>query len=82
MDVVMAQEFQDLTGQVIKKIVELAGTMETQLLMLLELTAPAERKKPHSDSLLNGPAMQSDLQEHHALSSQEDVDKFLDELGF
>lgn len=82
MEIVMAQEFQDLTGQVIKKIVELASTMETQLLALLDRTTPLGRKKVASDSLLNGPAMQSDVQEKHVLSSQQEVDKFLDDLGF
>jgi chemotaxis protein CheZ len=82
MEIVMAQEFQDLTGQVIKKIVELASTMETQLLALLDRTTPVGRKKPASDSLLNGPAMQSDVAEKHVLNSQQEVDKFLDDLGF
>jgi chemotaxis protein CheZ len=35
MEIMMAQDFQDLTGQVIKKIVDLAQGMETQLLQVL-----------------------------------------------
>jgi chemotaxis protein CheZ len=80
MDIVMAQEFQDLTGQVIKKIVELANDMESQLLSILGSAMPAERCKPAEDSLLNGPAMKSD--QHATLSSQDDVDQFLEGLGF
>ena len=80
MDIVMAQEFQDLTGQVIKKIVELANDMETQLLSILGGATPAERGKPADDSLLNGPAMKSD--QNATLSSQGDVDQFLEGLGF
>lgn len=82
MEIVMAQEFQDLTGQVIKKIVELASTMEAQLLNLLERTTPAGHKKPAKNGLLNGPAMQSDIEAKHTLNSQQEVDKFLEDLGF
>jgi chemotaxis protein CheZ len=82
LEIVMAQEFQDLTGQVVKKIVELASTMETQLLGLLDRASPAERKKSADKALLNGPAMPSDLSGKHALKSQAEVDKFLDDLGF
>jgi chemotaxis protein CheZ len=82
LEIVLAQEFQDLTGQVVKKIVELASTMETQLLNLLDRTAPGERKTAPAEGLLNGPAMQSDLQVKHALKSQVEVDKFLEDLGF
>lgn len=82
MEIVMAQEFQDLTGQVIKRVVEVAEKMEVELLMLLQRTQPGNAHKKKTDSLLNGPAMQSDLQGDHALGSQAEVDKFLDDLGF
>ncbi|WP_137719261.1 protein phosphatase CheZ [Methylobacillus flagellatus] len=35
MDIMMAQDFQDLTGQVIKRVTEIAHNMEQQLLQLL-----------------------------------------------
>lgn len=85
MEIVMAQEFQDLTGQVIKKIADVAARMETDLLLLLQKTQPmmaGKKTVAKKDTLLNGPAMQSDIQEHNALSSQAEVDKFLDQLGF
>jgi hypothetical protein len=44
MEIILAQDFQDLTGQVIKKIVELVQGMETQLLAVLLEAMPAERK--------------------------------------
>jgi chemotaxis protein CheZ len=40
-EIVMAQEFQDLTGQVLKRITELANNLETQLLKLLVENSPA-----------------------------------------
>jgi len=39
-DIMMAQDFHDLTGQVIAKVVTLAGTLENQLIELLLQTAP------------------------------------------
>jgi len=81
MDIMMAQEFQDLTGQVIKKIVELANDMESQLLAILGSAAtPVARPQPEGDGLLNGPAMPS--AQPQTLNAQEDVDQFLASLGF
>lgn len=39
-DIMMAQDFHDLTGQVIAKVVKLAGTLQSQLVELLLQTAP------------------------------------------
>lgn len=39
-DIMMAQDFHDLTGQVIAKVVTLAASIETQLVTLLVQTAP------------------------------------------
>lgn len=80
-EIILAQEFQDLTGQVIKKIVDLAQDMESQLLTLLARTAPGEGKQP-KDGLLNGPAMDSDKNQKQAFGSQSEVDNFLESLGF
>lgn len=83
MEIVMAQEFQDLTGQVIKKVVDLASEMETRLLALLRQVGPAgSTAKAPADGLLNGPAMPSVVAASQAVGSQADVDRLLDELGF
>lgn len=39
-DIMMAQDFHDLTGQVIKRVVNLAATIEAQLVQLLVQAAP------------------------------------------
>lgn len=44
MEIMMAQDFQDLTGQVIKKITAVTREMEKQLLELLVENAPAARQ--------------------------------------
>jgi len=41
-DIMMAQDFHDLTGQVIAKVVNLTASIEEQLFQLLLITAPPE----------------------------------------
>lgn len=79
MDIMMAQDFQDLTGQVIKKITGLAQDLEKQLIQVLVDFAPAVKKE--EDSLLNGPQ----IDPHNTVdvvANQEQVDDLLDSLGF
>lgn len=89
MDIMMAQDFQDLTGQVIKKITGLAQDLEKQLVQLLIDFSPSIPKKETdghkadvSDgaSLLNGPQINPDAVD--VVASQEQVDDLLDSLGF
>ena len=81
MDIVMAQDYQDLTGQVIKKLAETVKQLENQLLELLIASAPSEKKKEIDDSLLNGPVVngqgRSDI-----VTNQSQVDDLLESLGF
>lgn len=80
MDIMMAQDFQDLTGQVIKKITSLAQDLEKQLVQVLVDFSPQAAKK-EDDSLMNGP--QIDPQNTvDVVASQEQVDDLLDSLGF
>ena len=44
MEIMMAQDFQDLTGQVIKKVVALAQQLESQLMGILIETIPGEKR--------------------------------------
>jgi chemotaxis protein CheZ len=41
-DIMLAQDFHDLTGQVIRKVVALAQSLETQLVQLLIASTPQE----------------------------------------
>ncbi len=82
MDIMMAQDFQDLTGQVIKKITGLAQDLEKQLVQVLIDFSPATAKKEVDDNatLMNGP--QIDPTAVDVAASQEQVDDLLDSLGF
>lgn len=85
MEIVMAQDFQDLTGQVIKKVVDMAQKLEAELLTVLIQAMPPEKRmeklsEKHS-GLMNGPVINSEGRED-VVTSQEQVDDLLESLGF
>jgi chemotaxis protein CheZ len=81
LEIMMAQDFQDLTGQVIKKIIELTQRMEQQLLSLLLENAPASVKAEMNTGLLNGPVINAKGRTD-VVTSQDQVDDLLESLGF
>lgn len=81
LEIMMAQDFQDLTGQVIKKVIEMAKEMENQLLLLLVATTSPEKKAEMDSSLLNGPVINAEGRTD-IVTSQEQVDDLLESLGF
>jgi chemotaxis protein CheZ len=84
LEIMMAQDFQDITGQLIKKIAQITHTAEKELAQLLRDNAPAELKtttpaqhaKSGSTELMNGPDVAGKAM------AQDDVDDLLDSLGF
>ena len=81
MEIVMAQDFQDLTGQVIKKVVDLAQQMEGWMLQLLLEATPEDKKSEMDPSLLNGPVINANGRTD-VVTTQEQVDDLLESLGF
>ncbi|MDD5299693.1 MAG: protein phosphatase CheZ [Gallionella sp.] len=81
MEIMMAQDFQDLTGQVIKKIIEVTKTMEQQLVSLLLESAPAGIKAEYQTGLLNGPVINA-AGRTDVVTNQDQVDELLESLGF
>jgi chemotaxis protein CheZ len=81
MDIMMAQDFQDLTGQVISKVAVITQTLEQQLVQMLVDFAPEEVRRELDNGLLNGPQInpegKSDI-----VADQSQVDDLLDSLGF
>lgn len=80
-EIMMAQDFQDLTGQVIKKIVEMSQKLESGLLQVLIEAMPAEKRAAAPEGLLNGPVINSEGR-GDVVTSQEQVDDLLESLGF
>jgi len=81
MEIIMAQDFQDLTGQVIKKVLEAAQNLESQLLALLIETTPEDKRQAVAPGLLNGPVVNA-MGRTDVVTSQEQVDDLLESLGF
>lgn len=80
-EIMMAQDFQDLTGQVIKKIVALAQDLESGLMGLLIEVLPDAKRTEEVTSLMNGPVVNAEGRTD-VVVNQEQVDDLLDSLGF
>jgi len=93
MEILMAQDFQDLTGQVIKKMNEVIREIEHQLIqvliesvpegseaIILKRLAESEWEPEKQKQLLNGPQIKPTAGD--AVVNQDQVDDLLDQLGF
>tara|TARA_B110000467_G_C18315362_1_gene481100 strand:+ start:820 stop:1563 length:744 start_codon:yes stop_codon:yes gene_type:complete len=86
-DVLMAQDFQDLTGQVIRKVIDLVIEVEDSLINMLTvfgLSADAEQEKSLpkvGDNLVEGPIVNAQERDD-VVEGQDDVDDLLSSLGF
>jgi chemotaxis protein CheZ len=80
-DIMMAQDFHDLTGQVIRKVVSLATNMEDQLLKLLIETTPPEQRRKIDPEKLEGPVVKAEGRDD-VVTDQAGVDDLLASLGF
>lgn len=79
LEIMMAQDFQDITGQLIKKVVIITKTVEQELAMLLRDNAPPalrEKIAAKEVTLMQGPSTPT------VALSQDSVDDLLADLGF
>lgn len=81
LEIMMAQDFQDLTGQVIKKMMEMTHKVEQQLLDLLLEHIPSERRAQLPAGGLAGPVIPGKVAAD-AVTDQSGVDELLESLGF
>ncbi len=82
-EIMMAQDFHDLTGQVIARVVNLAATIEEQLVSLLIQTAPtpAPAAVEQVRQGLQGPVVDPGASDD-VVTDQSQVDDLLASLGF
>ncbi|WP_028694518.1 protein phosphatase CheZ [Pseudomonas cremoricolorata] len=95
-DILLAQDFQDLTGQVIKRVTALVTEVESNLLKLVLMASQVDRfagiehdhqqlrdEKDHEKHPARGegPQIHADKRED-VVSGQDDVDDLLSSLGF
>lgn len=95
-DILLAQDYQDLTGQVIKRVTQLVTEVESNLLKLVLMASQVDRfagiqhdyeqlrgeqEKQKEPSRGEGPQIHADKRDDVA-ASQDDVDDLLSSLGF
>ena len=80
-DIMMAQDFHDLTGQVVAKVVTLANDLEDSLVKLLVQVVPEGVREQVDPSVLNGPVVNPEGRTD-VVSDQSEVDDLLASLGF
>ena len=80
-DIMMAQDFHDLTGQVVAKVLTLANDLEASLVKLLVQVVPADQREKVDQAVLNGPVVDP-AGRTDVVSNQGEVDDLLASLGF
>jgi len=86
-EIMMAQGFQDITGQIIKKVIKLVQDVESRLIHLVKLAGNAHtskndeqiRKQKMAEE--DGPVVPG-VTQSQVVSGQDDVDDLLSSLGF
>ena len=86
-EVLMAQDFQDITGQVIRRVIQLVEDVEKNLIELLKLFGDDAKKvakqepKAADKNQAEGPIIDADKRDD-VVHGQDDVDDLLSSLGF
>lgn len=93
-DILMAQDFQDITGQVIKRVIQLVKEVEESLVAMVAMAGAVDRitgishedlpdleQKARSGCEAEGPIISPEKRED-VVSGQDDVDALLSSLGF
>jgi chemotaxis protein CheZ len=80
-DIMMAQDFHDLTGQVVQKVVTLANDLEDSLVKLLVQVVPPDQREKVDPNALAGPVVNPEGRTD-IVANQGEVDDLLASLGF
>ncbi|RYF98705.1 MAG: protein phosphatase CheZ [Caulobacteraceae bacterium] len=80
-DIMLAQDFHDLTGQVVAKVVTLANDLEDSLVKLLVQVVPPEQREKVDPNILQGPVV-NPVGRTDVVADQGEVDDLLASLGF
>lgn len=80
-DIMLAQDFHDLTGQVVAKVVTLANQLEGSLLKLLMQVIPPDQLHKVQAAALDGPVVDTQGRTD-VVADQGEVDDLLASLGF
>jgi len=84
-EVLMAQDFQDLTGQIIRRVITLVGEVEENLVNLIKVSgghATGKEDRKNSQPDLAGPVVPGLDEDGDRVSGQDEVDDLLSSFGF
>jgi len=86
-EILMAQDFQDLTGQIIRQVINLVHEIETNLVDLIKIQGESQvkeqpQKKQQEETKLEGPQVPGKETSNDVMKGQDDVDDLLASLGF
>jgi chemotaxis protein CheZ len=91
-DIMMAQDFQDLTGQIISRVIELVEEVEGNLVEIIRITGTGERLALQDEKEAKPDDRQKDIEAEgphipgvgkgDVVSGQDEVDDLLSSLGF
>lgn len=80
-EIMVAQGFQDLTGQIIRRVIGLVQEVEERLVQLVRISGVKPPVKAEEKGKLEGPVIPG-LDQGDVMESQDDVDDLLSSLGF
>lgn len=85
-EILMAQDFQDLTGQIIKRVINLVNEVEKRLVEILTVFGAAQKEQKADKATVASIEPEGPILNPHeridAVSSQDEVDDVLSSLGF
>ncbi|MDX1302336.1 protein phosphatase CheZ [Photobacterium sp.] len=85
-EILMAQDFQDLTGQIIRRVIELVHEVEDRLVDILKAFGMEQDDRTESLKEVNALAAEGPIvnaeERSDVVASQDDVDDLLSSLGF
>lgn len=84
-EVLMAQEFQDITGQVIRRVIDLVRDVEQSMVELIRVSGQQDPRRSleqeNQENQLQGPVVPG-INSKDTMGNQDDVDDLLSSLGF
>mgnify|MGYP000135373872 CR=1 FL=1 len=85
-EIMMAQGFQDLTGQIIRQVIDLVHEIESNLVTLVKIQGEnfvrEEKLDSEEETKLDGPQVPGKETSPDVMQGQDDVDDLLASLGF
>jgi chemotaxis protein CheZ len=93
-DIVVSQSYQDITGQLIRRVINLVTNVETHLVGLMEMAAQVERlsgveiltapddQQTNKKNPIQAEGPQINKESADVVSNQDEVDDLLSSLGF